>query len=148
MSVAFRSLVGSAVLASLLGCASLPYEGSSRSARTNSGSSGMVFGPEHFQQRAGTVLSILGGRLTGIQIRRSAGPCPEITMRGVKSMLGENNPAVYVDGTRTTNTCVLEHLDPAEVLRVEVYPMGVAPRPPYRGHPNGLILVFLQDGRS
>jgi len=148
MSVAFRSLVGSAVLVSLLGCGSLPYEGSSRTAGANSGSSGTVLGTEHFQQRSGTVLNILGGRLAGLQIRRSSGLCPEITMRGVKSMLGENNPGVYVNGTRTMNTCILETLDPGEVLHVEVYPMGVAPRPPYRGHPNGLILVFLRDGRS
>jgi len=148
MSAAFRPLVGSIVLVLLLGCASPPYDGSSRTAQPVSGSRGIVIGPEHFQQRVGTVLSIIGGRLAGLQIRRSSGQCPEITMRGVKSLLGENNPAVYVDGTRTANTCLLETLDPGEVLRVEVYPLGVAPGPPYRGHPNGLILVFLKDGRS
>jgi hypothetical protein len=95
---------------------------------------------------APSLISAITNRLPGIQVQSGNRRCPEIALRGRKSITGDNNPAIYVDGTRAVNTCVLDMLFPADVARVEVYPMGVAPRPPYQAHPNGLILVFLHEG--
>jgi hypothetical protein len=94
------------------------------------------------------LLGAISGRIAGLQIRPSRTACPEITIRGRTSLLGDNNPVIYVDGTRAANTCVLDMIPPTEVQRVEIYPTGVAPRLPYKAHPNGLILVFLEDGTS
>ena len=44
---------------------------------------------------------------------------------------GAVNPHVYVDGTRTTDTCVLDSLRTTDVERVEVYPQGFTTRPGY-----------------
>jgi hypothetical protein len=54
------------------------------------------------------------------------------------------NPQVYVDGTRATDTCILQSLRSDDVDSVEVYPMGVTKRPGYATHAHGLILVFLR----
>jgi hypothetical protein len=94
------------------------------------------------------LLGAISGRIAGLQIRPSRTACPEITIRGRTSLLGDNNPVIYVDGTRAANTCVLDMIPPMDVQRVEIYPTGVAPRLPYQAHPNGLILVFLEDGSS
>jgi hypothetical protein len=98
--------------------------------------------------RAPSLMSAITTRLPGIRVQGGTRQCPEIALRGRKSITGDNSPAVYVDGTRAVNTCVLEMLHVAEVSRIEIYPMGIAPRLPYKGHPNGLILVFLADGRT
>ena len=66
------------------------------------------------------------------------------TFRGARSLQGENSPVVYVDGARAVDTCILTTLSTRDVERVEAYSSGVAPRPPYQAHPNGLIIVFLQ----
>jgi hypothetical protein len=97
---------------------------------------------------APSLISAITNRLPGIQVQSGNRRCPEIALRGRKSITGDNSPAVYVDGTRAVNTCVLEMLHIADVSRIEIYPMGIAPRLPYKGHPNGLILVFLADGRT
>jgi hypothetical protein len=73
-------------------------------------------------------------------------PCPSVQLRGRKSLYGSSDPVVYVDGTRTVNSCVLEMLSTWDINRVEVYPMGVSNRPGYAANPNGLILVFMHDG--
>jgi hypothetical protein len=38
-------------------------------------------------------------------------------------------------------------LSTRDISRVEVFPMGVPNRPGYVAHPNGLILVFVHNGR-
>jgi len=86
-------------------------------------------------------------RVAGMVVEND-GPCPELRMRGQRSLVGSNSPIVYVDGARTVNTCVLDMLHTTDLRRVEVYPMGVVNRPGYEANPNGLILVFLRDGPS
>ena len=54
--------------------------------------------------------------------------CPLLEMRGKDSVEGTNNPDVYVDGTRTTDTCPLVTIQAVSTERIEVYPMGMAPR--------------------
>lgn len=109
----------------------------------HSGGDATVIDAHALQHSGGSVLNILPSYVAGMQVRHSSG-CPEITLRGKKSFLSSNDPVVYVDGTRSANTCVLDAIVPSEVDRIEVYPMGITQRPGYRGNPNGLILVFMK----
>ena len=70
--------------------------------------------------------------------------CPNVELRGKDSVEGSSNPDVYVDGTRTVDTCPLVTLRAAEAGRVEVYPLGVTSRAGYPSSGHGLILIFLQ----
>lgn len=70
--------------------------------------------------------------------------CPRVSLRGPIVGTSISNPVVYVDGTRTSNTCVLVNIRSAEVDWVEIYPTGATRRPGYVTHPHGLILVFMR----
>jgi hypothetical protein len=70
--------------------------------------------------------------------------CPVVQLRGKDSLTGSSNPDIYVDGTRTVDTCPLVTLQALEARRVEVYPLGVTSRPGYPTSAHGLILIFLQ----
>jgi hypothetical protein len=97
--------------------------------------------------RAGeTLLTALVGRLANFEVLRSGRTCPLVHLRGRQTILGDDGPAIYVDGARAVNTCVLDEIAPGEVSRVEIYPMGV--RSGFASDRNGLILVFLRDGRD
>lgn len=74
--------------------------------------------------------------------------CPVIILRGKDSVAGSSDPDVYVDGTRTTDTCPLTTLQAIQADRVEVYPQGVTSRPGYPSRGHGLILVFLRRAGS
>lgn len=78
----------------------------------------------------------------------STSDCPRITLRRGQIPGPWSSPLVYVDGTRTSGTCVLRDIFPRDVERVEVYPLGVTLRPGYAMNSGGLILVFMKDGRS
>lgn len=93
----------------------------------------------------GSILETLRGKVPGLLIRSDAGPCPRITLRNDASYQTQVSPLVYIDGTRTTDTCVLESLRSRDVEAVEVYPTGVTHRPGYGMHAHGLILVFLRS---
>jgi hypothetical protein len=69
--------------------------------------------------------------------------CPLLEMRGKDSLEGTNNPDVYVDGTRTSDTCPLVTIQAVSTERIEVYPMGMTSRPGYPSSGHGLILIFL-----
>jgi hypothetical protein len=60
--------------------------------------------------------------------------------------MGSSRPEVYVDGTRMTDTCILDQIRSTEVKRVEIYPGGLADKAGYASSANGLIAVFLIDG--
>ena len=92
----------------------------------------------------GTVLAAMSGKVPNFRVRHS-GHCPEIILRANTSFQGEVNPQVYVDGTRASDTCILETLRTEDVERVEVYPQGFTTRPGYATHAHGLILVFLRS---
>ena len=74
--------------------------------------------------------------------------CPMLEMRGKDSMQGSNDPDVYVDGTRTTDTCPLITIQAVSTERVEVYPLGMTSRPGYPSSGHGLILIFLARADS
>lgn len=94
---------------------------------------------------AGSVLGAMAGKVPNLRIQRTD-RCPEITLRSYVSYVGLANPHVYVDGTRATDTCVLESLRTTDVQRVEVYPQGYTRRPGYSAHAPGLILIFMRSG--
>jgi len=95
---------------------------------------------------AGFVLAALTGKVPTTRVRTYTGECPQITLRNHVSFEGIVNPHVYVDGTRATDTCILETIRTSDVERVEVYPQGFTTRPGYGTHAHGLILVFLRSG--
>jgi hypothetical protein len=73
--------------------------------------------------------------------------CPQITLRRGQVPGPWSSPLVYVDGTRASGTCVLRDISPRDVERVEIYPQGVTIRPGYAVNSNGLIVIFMKDGR-
>ncbi len=93
-----------------------------------------------------SVLDALHNTIPGLKIRSVQPPgCPILLLRGQDTIQeGTSNPDVYVDGTRTNDTCTLTSLQAAQVRRVEVYPMGYSPRAGYPGGAHGLILIFLK----
>lgn len=70
--------------------------------------------------------------------------CPNVELRGKDSVQGSSNPEVYVDGTRTVDTCPLVTIQAMDARRIEVYPLGVTSRPGYPSSGHGLILIFVQ----
>lgn len=92
----------------------------------------------------GSVLASMTGKVPNFRVQRRADACPEISLRSHVSFHGVVNPHVYVDGTRATDTCILESLRSNDVERVEVYPLGFTKRPGYGTHAHGLILVFMR----
>lgn len=106
-----------------------------------------VIDAEKMNVSGGSVLTALRSNVSSLRIQQGDF-CPEIIMRGKKSISHPTNPLVYVDGTRAANTCVLQSLQATEVERVEIYPGGVTRRPSYRTHPGGLILIFMKGSGS
>ncbi len=146
MSSRSSAVFGAAMLL-LTGCSGAALGGETRDVPRAGSNGSIVLHAKQLQQGSTTLLGALRGRLAGMQVESSrSSNCPEITLRGTKSINGGNSPLIYVDGARAVNTCVLDMLPLGDVERVEVYPMGVPPHPPYQAHPNGLILVFLQSG--
>jgi hypothetical protein len=74
--------------------------------------------------------------------------CPIVQLRGNDSVVGSSDPDVYVDGTRSVDTCPLVTLQATAAGRVEIYPLGVTPRAGYPSSGHGLILIFLQRADS
>lgn len=93
----------------------------------------------------GSLLGTMMGKVPNFRVRRIGSDCPQITLRHDVTFQGVVNPHVYVDGTRATDTCILESLRKEDVERVEVYPQGFTTRPGYGTHAHGLILVFMRS---
>lgn len=94
----------------------------------------------------GSVLAALIGKVPNFRLQRNTTGCPIVTLRNAVSFMGVVSPHVYVDGTRATDTCVLESTRTVDVERVEVYPQGFTKRPGYGTHAHGLILIFMRHG--
>lgn len=93
----------------------------------------------------GSLLATITGKVPNFRVQRHEGQCPEISLRNHVTFRSFVNPHVYVDGTRSTDTCILESLQGGDVDRVEVYPQGFTHRPGYGTHAHGLILVFMRS---
>lgn len=85
------------------------------------------------------------GKVPSFRVLPRTSQCPEIRLRSNVNARGAVSPHVYVNGTRASNTCVLESLRTTDVERVEVYPRGFTNRPGYGTHAHGLILVFTRS---
>ena len=141
-------LLASVAVATLAGC----YDPRLRGVREapvarGQGISAYIFDEEQLQASSdGTLLTALAARMSSMGVLRG-GECPQIVLRGRTTVARPTNPGVYVDGTRATNTCVLETLNVSDVHRVEVYPMGIAQQGgAYEAQAGGLILVFMRRG--
>jgi hypothetical protein len=94
-----------------------------------------------------TVLDAIRRAMPALQVTDwTATNCPVLVLRGRDSVVGNSDPDVYVDGTRTTDTCPLTTLQAIQTSRVEVYPQGVTSRPGYPSRGHGLILIFMERG--
>ena len=142
-------LMGAAVL--LTGCASTrsatgDEPGNRGDVRSEGG--GYVIDGRALQDGPGSIVAALNHKVPNFRLHQTPGTttdCPVISLRNAVSFQSVVNPHVYVDGIRTTDTCVLRQLRTHDVARVEVYPMGVTRRPGYGTHAHGLILVFMRS---
>jgi len=143
-----RSLALPILILILGGCAALKSEG--RTVRTEGGvenvAGATVISGRALDERSGPLLDALQGRVPGMKILNHLDQCPQISLRSHVTFGSVVNPHVYVDGTRATDTCILQTLRTDDVESVEVYPMGVTKRPGYGTHAHGLILVFMRGG--
>src|SRR5688572_20925405 len=58
--------------------------------------------------RPGNLLDALRGRAATMTITTTrADECPRIVFRGQRSVMSQENPGIYVDGTRMLDTCIL-----------------------------------------
>jgi hypothetical protein len=141
-------LLATVSVATLAGCWSPGVGSAGPDSNKGRGTSAWVFEDDQLEPSSdGTLLSALAARIAAMTVQRGASECPAITLRGRTTLARIQSPGVYIDGTRATNTCVLETLPVAEVHRVEVYPMGLAHHAGYEAQPGGLILVFMRTGR-
>ncbi len=143
---------GTLALAALAGCAGnklttedspqpAPPEGGPRSANV------MVLKGAQLQiEQGATVLDAIRAGVPAVRVTEQQMGCPSLAIRGPDTMPGVTEPRVYVDGTATGSTCVLDDLQAVDVARVEVYPLGVTMRPGYAPNAHGLILVFTTRG--
>ena len=94
-----------------------------------------------------TILDAIRRAMPALQVTDwTLNQCPVLIIRGRDSVVGNSDPDVYVDGTRTTDTGPLTTIQAIQASRVEVYPQGVTSRPGYPSRGHGLILIFLQRG--
>lgn len=147
----FRSLPAIlAVLAVGPGCRTTkPFDRSTEPGGTplpTTTSGAVVLAGQALSAEAGlTILDAIRRAMPQVQVSGyTENHCPIVELRGKDSMVGSSDPDVYVDGTRTVDTCPLVTLDATEASRIEVYPSGVTPRPGYASRGHGVILIFLQ----
>lgn len=95
----------------------------------------------------GTVLDAMAGKIPNFRLRRTRDRCPQIALRSIMGASSISSPQVYVDGARSSDTCILETINTRDVERVEVYPLGFTTRPGYGRDAQGLILVFMRSMR-
>ena len=106
--------------------------------------SAFVLSGEELDDGRGSLLDALRGKVPNFRIYQTSRKCPQISLRSHTTFETLVAPAIYVDGTRATDTCILTSLRGEDVGSVEFYPMGFTTRPGYATHAHGLILVFMR----
>lgn len=145
MGTILRSIPMVAVLVSLAACGGW-RGGTPRGDAVTGQEGGTVISGEELARTHGSVLRAMVGKVPNMKVNFTGlDRCPAIAMRRFEEVHGQNFPDVYVDGTRASNTCILETLQAQDAARVEIYPMGFTRRPGYGTNGNGLILVFLRS---
>lgn len=94
------------------------------------------------QKQSRSLLDLIKARVPSAQIIDNT-PCPDVFLRGRSTITTSSNPAIYVDGQRANNTCVLDMMNVHDLERVEIYPNG-QPRGGYQSSPYGVILIFVR----
>ncbi len=89
------------------------------------------------------LLDVMTRNIPSMRVR-STSACPAVSLRGPNTAPGITEPAVYVDGVRMMDTCILSSLNAIDVRRVEIYANGVTGRPGYAVNAHGLILIFMR----
>ena len=101
-------------------------------------------GEELTGQRVNTVEEMLDGRVPGLLVTRTGGGGLSVRVRGVRSLIGNNEPLVVIDGVPVNATTVsqaLSGLAPGSVARIDVLKdAGYTAAFGSRGA-NGVILV-------
>jgi hypothetical protein len=146
-ATAQRTLLVVSVLAASAAAAAcaLPFRESSTDAH-RSGSGMTVLAGEALRDGSGSVLDAIRGKTPSLRVREDMRDrCPVITLRNDASFQSQVRPAIYVDGTRATDTCILRSIRTVDVELVEIYPRGVTHRPGYGMHAHGLILLFMRS---
>ena len=92
-------------------------------------------------EMTGTILNTLRTRIPSMRVSTDGTRCPLIAFRGDLSRI-RVPPSIYVDGTLTADSCVLDMVPGHEVDRVEVYTSGDTPHSEIRRNPSGVILIF------
>src|SRR6266513_540698 len=150
---AFLRLLAPSTL--VLGCAtSKPFDrttepGGRPISHTTAGS--VILTGEDLSANPGwTVLDAIRRAMPQVKISTGRGlnPCPLIELRGRDSVTGSSDPDVYVDGTRTVDTCPLVTLQAIEASRIEIYPLGVTSRPGYPSRGHGLPRLIRRSTRG
>lgn len=141
----FLATLSTLALAAATGCvSSAPIANRSNldDPQAGSGSRSSVLTSEQLQGEHGTILDAMSRKLFNFRVDKRYS-CPAISLRGSPNTVpGLTEPLVFVDGTRTVDTCILNLMSASDVARVEVYPMGFTHRPGYATSPHGLILIF------
>ena len=143
-------VLGRIVLAGSVGCAGNGELGADPAGNVEASTAGLppsahalVLQRDQLDQQQGrSVLDAMRADLPAVHITEAATGCPSLAMRGPNVFPGVSEPTVYLDGAAATNTCLLEDLPAQQIARVEVYPLGVTPRPGYETNSSGLILLF------
>ncbi len=146
MSPALRTLTASFTTLALAGCfgsAAVQRNGDRNGSPDEEKNYGAatVISSDELGTRSVSLLQMLRYRVKNMRVSPSS-TCPQVVLRGQKTLAGASNAQVYLDGVRTVNTCILNGINTADVSRVEIYPNGVSSRPGYVPYPYGLILVF------
>lgn len=100
----------------------------------------MIITPAVLQSQNRSLLDVMQARLPSMTVVPTQ-PCPEVFLRGRSTIATPSNPAIYVDGQISNNTCVLDMVNALNLDHVEVYPSG-QPRGGYLSSPYGVILIF------
>lgn len=81
-------------------------------------------GTEIRREQLGTGVSLLtslGDRVVGLGVMRGATGCPILSMRARGTLIAADQPAVYVNGARVRDSCVLDMIPTSEVEPRQVF---------------------------
>ena len=143
MAGSVRSMAGA--LGAVLLCACSAH----RAPKTGVASSGIrtdngvtILTEDLLQKQSRSLLELMKARIPSMTVIDDT-PCPDVYLRGRSTFTTSSSPAIYVDGERVSNTCVLDMMNVLDLQRVEIYPNG-QPRAGYPSSPYGVILIFVK----
>src|SRR5690349_15791536 len=143
MAGSVRRTAGVLGAALLCACSAHPAprtEVTSSGVRTDNGVT--ILTEEVLEKQSRSLLELMKARVPSITVIDDT-PCPDIYLRGRSTITTSSSPAIYVDGERANNTCVLDMMNVLDLSRVEIYPNG-QPRAGYPSSPYGVILIFVK----